>query len=253
MSKPTALITGASAGIGRAIATTLAAEGYRLILMARREEKLLALQEQLKDTPCHLIAADVRDQAAVSTALSELPTDFAEIDVLINNAGLALGLAPADQTDWQDWQTMIDTNCTALAYLTRQVLPGMRQRNRGIIINMGSTAGTYAYPGVNMYGASKAFVEHFSLALRADLLGTNVRVCNLEPGLVSGTEFSNIRFDGDDQRAAEMYTNCEPLLPEDVAEAVRWVVSQPQRVNINRMEMMPVCQAPAGLSVAKKE
>ena len=251
MSHPTALITGASAGLGKAIAHALSEAGYALVLLARRADKLKALSQSLSNTPCHIMAADIRDQQAIAAQLESLPSDFAEIDVLINNAGLALGLEPADKTDWEDWQTMIDTNCTALAYLTRQVLPGMRQRNSGTIINMGSAAGTYAYPGVNMYGATKAFVEQFSIALRSDLLGSNIRVCNVEPGLVAGTEFSDVRFSGDEARAAKVYQDCQPLLPEDVAETVRWILAQPTRVNINRIEMMPVCQAPAGLSVAK--
>ncbi len=251
MSSPTAFITGASSGIGRACAAKLAENRYQLVLLARREEKLAELAAELSKTPVHIIAQDINDRPALDSAIAALPAQFSNIDVLLNNAGLALGLEPADQTDWDDWQTMIETNCTSLAFLTRKLLPAMRARNSGHIINMGSTAGTYAYPGVNVYGASKAFVEHFSLALRSDLLGTNIHVCNLEPGLIAGTEFSNTRFHGDDEKAALVYQNCEPLLPEDIAEAVHWVVSQPARMNINRMEIMPVCQAPAGLAVHK--
>ncbi len=251
MSSLTALITGASSGIGRACAAKLAEHGYQLVLLARREEKLAELAAELSDTAVHIIAQDINDRPTLDSAIDALPAQFSNIDVLLNNAGLALGLEPADQTNWDDWHTMIETNCTSLAYLTRKLLPAMRTRNSGHIINMGSTAGTYAYPGVNVYGASKAFVEHFSLALRSDLLGTNIRVCNLEPGLIAGTEFSNTRFHGDDEKAASVYQDCEPLLPEDIAEAVHWVVSQPARMNINRMEIMPVCQAPAGLTVHK--
>lgn len=252
MSKPTAFITGASSGIGRACAFSLASAGYRLVLLARRESKLIELVEQLDGVECHLVVADLNNREQVDAALANLPSEFQNIDVLLNNAGLALGLNPADTASWDDWDTMIDTNCKALSYMTRQVLPGMKQRNRGLIINMGSTAGSFAYSGGNVYGATKAFVEHFSASLRSDLLGSKIRVCNLEPGLISGTEFSTIRFHGDHDKADSVYENCEPLNPEDVAEAVRWVVSLPEHVNINRMEIMPVCQASAGLAVHKE-
>lgn len=251
MPQPTALITGASAGIGRACAMTLAEAGYQLILVARRHERLTALCNELSNTACHPVAVDVRDTAAVDLALSALPEPFKEIDVLLNNAGLALGLNPADTASWQDWQTMIDTNCKALSYITWKLLPDMKARNTGTIINVGSTAGNYAYPGGNVYGATKAFVHHFSAGLRADLINSKLRVCSLEPGLIGGTEFSNVRFHGDDQKAASVYDNCQPLAPEDIAEAVRWVVSLPTHVNINRLEVMPVCQASAGLAVSK--
>lgn len=253
MSNKTALITGASAGLGRAIAIALASNGYQLILLARRSEKLQELAATLENTQTHLIACDINDREVVKAQLDSLPSEFAKIDVLINNAGLALGLQTADQTQWSDWQTMIETNCMSLAFITRQVLPKMVDRNSGYIINLGSSAGSYAYKGGNVYGASKAFVEHFSISLRSDLLGTKVRVCNLVPGLVGGTEFSNIRFHGDDSTAAAVYQDCEPLTPEDIAESVRWVLAQPEHVNINSMEIMPVCQAPAGLAVDKKK
>lgn len=249
----TALITGASAGIGRATARSLAASGYQLILLARRQQALDDLQIELGEVNTHLIACDVNDKDALCSALDKLPDDFQKIDVLVNNAGLALGLDTADKTNWQDWQTMIETNCVSLAFLTRQILPAMVKRNSGYVINLGSAAGTYAYKGGNVYGASKAFVEHFSMGLRSDLLGTNVRVCCLIPGLIGGTEFSNVRFHGDQNTANAVYQNCEPLIPEDIAETVVWVLSQPERVNINRMEIMPVCQAPGGPVVHKSE
>ncbi len=249
----TALITGASVGLGRAIALELANNGYQLILLARRTEKLQALAAELVDTPTHLIACDINDRESLLVELAKLPADFADIDVLVNNAGLALGLVSADKAQWSDWQTMIETNCMSLAFMTRQILPRMVERNSGYIINLGSSAGSYAYKGGNVYGASKAFVEHFSISLRSDLLGTKVRVCNLVPGLIGGTEFSNIRFHGDDDFAAAVYQGCEALTPEDIAESVRWVLAQPAHVNINSMEIMPVCQAPAGLAVDKKQ
>ncbi len=246
----TALITGASAGLGRAAAVALSSLGYRLILVARREEKLRELEQAL-DTPCHLLACDVTDYENLARKLSTRPEDFYDIDVLINNAGLALGLATADKVEWQDWQTMIETNCLALAFLTRQVLPAMVERNHGLIINLGSTAGNYAYKGGNVYGASKAFVDHFSMNLRADLIGTKVRVTNLVPGLIGETEFSKVRFQGDMDAVDAVYANCEALTPQDIANTIEWVVSQPQHVNINRLEIMPTCQAPAGLAVHK--
>ena len=250
MQTKTALITGASAGIGREAAIALSSLGYQLILVARRFEKLTELSETLS-TPCHLIACDVTDHGALTSALSACPAPFKKIDVLINNAGLALGLATADKTDWQDWQTMIETNCLALAFLTRQILPGMVERNQGMIINLGSTAGSYAYKGGNVYGASKAFVDQFSSNLRTDLLGTKIRVTNLIPGLISGTEFSKVRFHGDTDAAESVYADCDALTSQDIANTIKWVVSQPEHININRIEIMPTCQAPAGLAVDK--
>lgn len=252
MTTKTALITGASSGIGRATAKSLAEEGYQLILLARRAVKLEELAEELP-VLCHLIACDINDKAAVDAALDALPEQFQSIDVLVNNAGLALGIEPTEDTLWEDWQTMIETNCIALAYLSRKVLPQMKARNSGYIINMGSTAGSYHYRGGNVYGATKAFVDHFSMNLRTDLFGTQVRVCNIQPGLLGDTEFSLVRFHGDEKAAKDFYQGSEPLNPEDVAEAVRWVLAQPPHVNINRLEIMPTCQAPAGLAVSRSE
>ncbi len=250
MQTKTALITGASAGLGRAAAIALSSLGYQLILVARRQEKLTELQQTLAN-PCHLIACDVTDYDALAEALLARPESFKNIDVLINNAGLALGLETADKTDWQDWQTMIETNCLALAFLTRQVLPGMVEQNQGLIINLGSIAGNYAYKGGNVYGASKAFVDQFSINLRADLLGTKVRVTNLIPGLTRGTEFSKVRFHGDSDAVKSVYADCDALTPDDIANTIAWIVSQPEHMNINRLEVMPTCQAPAGLAVDK--
>ena len=250
MSTKTALITGASVGLGRATAIALAELGYQLILVARREEKLNELAQQLA-VGCHIIACDVTDQEALKAKLDAIPTEFSKIDVLVNNAGLALGLESAHKTEWSDWQTMINTNVTGLAFVTRQILPKMVSQDKGLIINLGSTAGHYAYPGGNMYGASKAFVDHFSISLRADLVGTKIRVTNLIPGLIGETEFSDIRFHGDREAFAGLYDNCQALSPQDIASTISWIVSQPEHININRLEIMPTCQAPAGLTVHK--
>jgi len=247
----TALVTGASSGIGRATCFALSNLGYQLILLARRADKMLELQQQLR-TPSQIIECDVNNHQQIATELDNLAVEFSEIDVLVNNAGLALGLGKADKADWKDWQTMIDTNCSSLAFLTLQVLPGMRVRNKGHIINIGSVAGTYAYQGGNVYGATKAFVEQFSQNLRTDLLGSALRVTNIEPGLLGETEFSLTRFHGDEKAAKSVYEGCRPLGPEDVAESVRWVVDQPAHVNINRIEIMPTCQASGGLAVHKQ-
>ncbi len=244
----TVLVTGASAGFGEAIARRFAADGAKVIMAARRLDRLKTIATELGDRTLP-VAFDVADRDAVEKALVNLPEPFRAIDVLVNNAGLALGLNPAQSADMADWQTMIDTNINGLVYCTRAVLPGMVERGRGHVINLGSIAGRYPYPGGNVYGATKAFVKQFSLNLRADLLGTKVRVSNIEPGLCGGTEFSTIRFKGDDQKAASVYEGTEPLLADDIAEAVHWVATLPPHVNINAIEMMPVCQAFAPLAV----
>ena len=247
MTYQVALITGASTGIGAATARSLAANGVKLILLARRKDKLEQLKQALSTlVPCHVIACDVTDQQTLAEEIAALPEEFAEIDILVNNAGLALGLNAAHETDWADWETMINVNCLGLSYLTRIILPGMVARNRGHIINIGSIAGTYPYKGGNVYGASKAFVEQFSLNLRADLLGTAIRVTSLEPGMVGASEFSLVRFKGDSDKANAVYQGIEALTPDDIAGSISWVLNQPAHVNINRMEIMPVNQAPAG-------
>jgi 3-hydroxy acid dehydrogenase/malonic semialdehyde reductase len=248
----TVLVTGATSGFGAAIARRFAADGHRIVAVGRRQERLTALVEELGARRVHPVALDVRDRAAVETALSNLPAAVASIDVLVNNAGVALGLEPAHQTNMDAWQRMVDTNVSGLMYVTRTVLPGMVERNRGHIINLGSVAGTYPYPGGNVYCATKAFVRQFSLSLRADLLRTAVRVTSVEPGLVGGTEFSLVRFGGDAARAAKVYEGADALTPEDVAETVHWVTSLPARVNINAIEMMPVVQAFGPLAVAAR-
>jgi 3-hydroxy acid dehydrogenase/malonic semialdehyde reductase len=247
----TILITGASAGIGEATARLLAKEpGTRLILLARREERLNALAAEL-GVPCHLIAADMRDREAVLAAIAALPPEWQTIDVLVNNAGLALGLEPFDAANFDDWQVMIETNILGLLALTRAVLPGMKARGRGHIVNLSSIAGTYHYPGAHVYGASKAFVTYLSLALRSDLLGSPIRVTNIEPGMVD-TEFSMVRFKGDNARADAVYENAEPLHADDIAETIRWALAQPRHVNINRIELMATCQAPGGPKVHRE-
>ncbi|MGQ5522409.1 SDR family NAD(P)-dependent oxidoreductase [Chitinimonas sp. PSY-7] len=251
MTLPVALITGASSGFGLAIAQRLLARGFRVIATARRQDRLSALAEQYP-TQVLPLALDIRDRNTIRSSIAELPADWADIDLLVNNAGLALGLAPAQSASMDDWQTMIDTNCLGLAAITHAVLPGMVARNRGLIVNIGSIAGDYAYPGGNVYGATKAFVHQFSLNLKADLLGTAVRVSCLEPGLAGGSEFSKVRFQGDETKAASIYQGTQPLMPDDIASVVEWLATLPPHININVMEMMPVCQAPSALTIHRK-
>ncbi len=249
----TVLITGASSGFGASCARAFAGLGCKLLLTARRSEMLQQLQQELAhETKVCIMPLDVRDREAVAAAFSSLPAEFAEVDLLVNNAGLALGLEPAHKASLDDWDTMVDTNIKGVMYCTRAILPGMVARNRGHVVNIGSIAGSWPYPGGNVYGASKAFVQQFSRNLRADLLGTAVRVTNIEPGMAE-TEFSRVRFKGDEQMAHRVYTGTEPLLPEDIAEIVVWVASVPPRVNINSVEVMSVCQAWGPLAVHRNE
>lgn len=243
MNGKTIFITGASAGFGAACARILATGGNRLVLTARRVDQLIELQTELSGrAETHIVPLDVRDREAVQGAVESLPERFRDIDVLLNNAGLALGLEPAHRIDLDDWDTMVDTNIKGLMYCTRFVLPGMVARNRGHIVNISSTAGAWPYPGGNVYGGTKAFVTQFSRNLRCDLLGTRVRVSCIQPGMAE-TEFSRVRFKGDEEKAAGVYQGTEPLRAEDIAETVRWVVSQPPHVNINTLEVMSVDQA----------
>jgi 3-hydroxy acid dehydrogenase/malonic semialdehyde reductase len=236
-------VTGATSGFGAAIARRFAADGHHIIAAGRRQDRLEALRQECGAARIHPLTLDVRDRAAVDAAVASLPPELSAIDILVNNAGLALGLEPAQRTDPDQWEQMVDTNIKGVMYVTRAVLPGMVERRRGHIINLGSIAGTYAYPGGNVYGATKAFVRQFSLGLRADLFGTPIRVTSVEPGLVGGTEFSAVRFGGDAQKASKIYDGADALTPGDVAEAVHWVASLPPRVNINAIEMMPVTQS----------
>ncbi len=245
-------VTGASAGFGAAIARRFAADGARIVAAGRRRERLEALRAELGDTVLPL-ALDVRDRGAVERAVAGLPSGFAEVDVLVNNAGLALGLGPAQQADLDDWDLMVDTNIKGVMYCTRALLPGMIERGRGHVINIGSTAGEFPYPGGNVYGATKAFVYQFSLNLRADLLGTPIRVTDVEPGLSGGTEFSKVRFKGNDARASSVYEGTTPLTPDDIADAVHWVATRPLRVNVNSLQLMPVVQAFGPFAVQREK
>jgi 3-hydroxy acid dehydrogenase / malonic semialdehyde reductase len=242
-------VTGATAGFGAAIARRFAAEGHRIVAAGRRLERLNALAEELGRNRIYPLLLDVRDRRAVEASVADIPDDFKDIDLLVNNAGLALGLEPAQAANLDDWEAMVDTNVKGVMYVTRAVLPGMVTRNRGHVVNLGSVAATYPYPGANVYGATKAFVRQFSLNLRADLLGTRVRVTDVEPGLVSGTEFSAVRFRGDAKKATRLYEGADALTPDDVAETVHWVATLPARVNVNTVELMPVSQAFAPLAV----
>ena len=251
-SAPVALVSGATAGFGLSICRALAQAGWRVIGTGRRADRLQALQAELGDAFLPLVF-DVSDAAASEAAIASLPSAWQDVDLLVNNAGLALGLERADQASLADWQRMIDTNVSGLVTLTRLLLPQMTRRNRGHIINLGSIAGNWPYPGGNVYGATKAFVKQFSLNLRADLAGTALRVTNVEPGLCGGTEFSNVRFKGDDARAARVYEGVQSIQPEDIARTVLWIAQQPAHVNINRIEIMPVAQTFSPLAVARAE
>ena len=245
----TILITGASAGFGAAVARVFLDQGDRVIAAARRLDRLDALAAEHDAGQVLPVVMDVRDAAQVDAAIAGLPAEFSVVDVLVNNAGLALGLSPAHEADPAHWRTMVDTNVQGLLNVTRAVLPGMVARRAGLIVNMGSVAAEWPYPGGNVYGATKAFVRQFSLNLRADLHGTGVRVTDIEPGLVGGTEFSAVRFAGDAERAAKLYAGADPLTPDDVAECVSWVASLPPRVNINTLQVMPVTQSFGALPV----
>jgi len=245
------LVTGATAGFGAAFARRFVKDGHKVIATGRRVERLEGLAAELGVSllPRPL---DVTDAASVAGFVDSLPADFREIDVLVNNAGLALGLSPAWDADLAQWDRMVATNITGLMHVTRAVLPGMVERNRGTIINLGSVAGTYPYPGGHVYGGTKAFVKQFSLNLRADLVGKNIRVTDIEPGMVGGSEFSQVRFGGDAERAKAVYEGITPLVPEDIAEAAAWIIGLPAHMNINRIEMMPTCQASGPFAVKRQ-
>jgi 3-hydroxy acid dehydrogenase/malonic semialdehyde reductase len=245
----TILVTGATAGFGRAITARSVRDGHRVIAAGRRADKLADLAGELGAAVLPF-TLDVRDAAAVAALPGSLPEGWREVDVLVNNAGLALGMDPAFRAKLSDWDTMVDTNVSGAMHLIHALLPGMVARNHGHIVNMSSTAAIYPYPGGHIYGASKAFVTQLSLNLRADLIGTGVRVTDLEPGLVGGTEFSQTRF-GDPERAAAVYAGTTPLNAEDIAEAVAWVLGLPAHVNVNRLELMPTCQASASLAIKR--
>lgn len=248
LSSMTVFITGATSGFGAAAARRFAADGAKLVLCGRRTDRLEALKAELANVPVHIVTLDVTQRADVFQAFAGLPRIFSAIDVLVNNAGLAQGLEPSQAANLDDWDTMVDTNIKGLLYCTRAALPGMVERRRGHIINIGSIAGSYPYAGGNAYGGTKAFVDQFTLNLRADLLGTNVRATVIKPGMCE-TEFSLVRFKGDSQQAAKVYEGMQPLTAEDVAESIHWVAAQPAHVNVNILEIMPTQQAAASLSV----
>lgn len=250
LSGQTALVTGASSGIGAACAELLSAAGARLVLTGRRTDRLEALAARLPG-PSHLLTFDVSVRAEVEAALATLPAPFSEVDILVNNAGLGLGLEPAHTASLDDWETMVDTNCKGLLYVTRALLPGMVARNRGHVVNLGSVAANFPYPGGNVYGATKAFVHQFSQNLKADLVGTRVRVTTIEPGMVE-TEFSLVRFKGDASRADATYKGMEPLTAKDIADIVVWSVTRPPHVNINVVEVMPADQAFGPFAVKRR-
>ena len=245
------LITGASAGFGKALAERLVANGHRVIGCARRLDKLNALAETLGEAFLPVVM-DVSDTASIPQIIADLPADFKQIDVLVNNAGLALGTEPAHSASLDDWMRMTDTNVKGLMAITHAVLPAMVARDSGYIINVGSIAGSWPYFGGNVYGATKAFVKQFSLNLRADLIGTQVRVTNLEPGNVAGTEFSNVRYHGDDDKAAQVYDGFKTMTGDDIGDILLWLIESPAHINVNRLEVMPVAQTYNGLTIAKQ-
>ncbi len=246
----TVFVTGATAGFGEAVCRRFAGAGARVIATGRRIERLQTLQKSLGER-CHIVPLDVRDRAAVEAAVAGLPADFRNVNVAVANAGLALGLESAQEANMQDWEDMIDTNIKGLLYTVRALLPGMAARDEGHVILLGSVAGDYPYPGGNVYGASKAFVKQLALNLRADLIGKNVRVTCIEPGMAE-TEFSLVRFKGDESKAAVPYKGLHPMSADDIAETIFWSCTLPRHLNINRMQMMPVMQAFGNFAVHRK-
>jgi 3-hydroxy acid dehydrogenase/malonic semialdehyde reductase len=245
----TVFVTGASSGFGAAVARRFAADGARVVAVARRTERLSDLVSEF-GPQIYPVDLDVRDRARVADHVARLPEEFQAIDLLVNNAGLALGLNPAQDADLDDWDQMIDTNCKGLVYCTRAILPGMVARGRGHVINLGSVAGTYPYPGGNVYGGTKAFVHQFSLNLRSDLHGTGVRVTCVEPGMAD-TEFSLVRFSGDKAKADNVYAGMRPMTADDIAESIHWAATMPQHVNVNTIELMATAQSFAPFQVAR--
>ena len=245
----TALITGATSGFGAAAVRRFVAAGWRVIATGRRADRLQALVDELGADKVHPAAFDIRDETALDAALDALPAAFRDIDLLVNNAGLALGTAPAQQASLEDWRTMIETNVLALVTVTRRLLPLLVER-KGAIINIGSIAGSYPYPGGNTYGGTKAFVRQFSLGLRSDLHGTGVRVTDIEPGMAE-TEFTLVRTHGDQAASDKLYAGAQPMTADDIAEQIFYVATLPPHLNINRLEIMPVTQSFAGFQVAR--
>lgn len=246
----TILITGATAGFGAAAVARFVDSGWRVIATGRRAERLQALLDRHGGERLHVAAFDMRDADAMAAAIDAVPESFRTIDVLVNNAGLALGTAPAQRADLAQWRQMIDTNITALATLTHALLPALIER-RGAVINVSSTAATYPYPGGNVYGGTKAFVSQFSLGLRSDLHGTGVRVTSIEPGMAE-TEFTLVRTGGDQAASDALYGGARPMTAEDIADVIHYVATLPPHLNINRLEIMPVSQSFAGFQVHRE-
>jgi serine 3-dehydrogenase len=243
----TVFITGATSGFGAAMARRFAQARWRVVATGRRADRLRALVDEFGPEIIASASFDMRDMAAMNAALSALPEPFRGVDVLINNAGLALGTAPASETRLCDWLKMIETNVTGLVTLTHRLLPALIGR-KGLIVNMSSVAGSYPYPGGNVYGATKAFVRQFSLGLRSDLHGTGVRVTSIEPGLAE-TEFTLVRTGGDQAASDVLYQGAHPLTAEDIADVACWIATLPPHVNVNRIELMPVSQSWAGFQI----
>src|SRR5690606_16798816 len=243
----TLLVTGATAGFGAAIAERFVSNGWRAVVTGRRQARLDALAERLGRDRVHTACFDIRDADAMAAAMDAIPEGFRDVDLLVNNAGLALGTAPAQASDLAQWRQMIDTNVTALVAVTHRLLPTLIER-RGAIVNIGSIAGVYPYPGGNVYGATKAFVDQFSMNLRSDLHGTGVRVSVLEPGLAE-TEFTLVRTGGDQSASDALYAGSAPITAADIAESTWWIANLPPHLNINRLEVMPVSQSLAGLQI----
>jgi serine 3-dehydrogenase len=246
----TAWITGATSGFGRAAAKRFVEGGWKIIASGRRADRLEALRAELGADRVHTCAFDIRDEAAMNAAIAALPDGFREIDLLLNNAGLAQGTGPAQSASLDDWRTMIDTNVTALVTLTRALLPVLIAR-RGAIVNISSTAANYAYPGGNVYGGTKAFVSQFSLNLRSDLHGTGVRVTALEPGMAE-TEFTLVRTHGDQAASDKLYAGAQPMTAQDIAETIWWIATLPPHLNVNRLELMPTSQSVAGFQIHRE-
>ena len=249
MTPKTILVTGASSGFGAAIAALFVQNGWRVVACARRADRLQHLVDRFGDQRVHTAAFDIRDEAAMRSALAALPEDFRDIDLLVNNAGLALGTKPAQECDLAQWRQMIDTNITALVTLTRLLLPKLIER-RGAIVNISSISGTYPYFGGNVYGGTKAFVTQFSLGLRTDLHGSGVRVTSVEPGMAE-TEFTLVRTGGDQAASDKLYAGAHPITGEDLANTVWWIANLPPHLNVNRIEVMPVSQSAAGLQIVR--
>ena len=244
--KKTAFITGASSGIGRATAIALANAGFQLVVTGRRAERLQELAQELGSMPVHILTFDVRDRTAVEAAIASLPSEFQNIDVLINNAGNAHGLAPIQDGDPNDWDVMMDGNVKGLLYVSHALLPGMTQRKQGHIINIGSIAGHETYANGNVYCASKAAVAALTKGMRIDLLPHHIKVAEVNPGAVE-TEFSEVRFKGDNERAAKVYQGYEPLKAADVADVIQFMVTRPPHVNVAEVLLLPAAQASATL------